>query len=148
MAAVIILGDRAVFGSWCEIPAMGLVWAAAVTFFWFRLRSKARPPSGTVEGDAQQPRDRVILINPPDGSGYNSPEERCDGDFVQFVKGCQEDSSLRRWEKAGLSRQTYAEWRDLLIRSGHAEWISGDRRQGWRLVSDADMILDALELDD
>ena len=130
LAAVVILGDRAILGTWCELPAMGFVWSLCVLACWLRVRWVQRVPEPVQRIEGPQ-RDRLVLVNAP------TPEQATDRDgdvrrseFDLFVKGCAVDTSLRRWEPI-LGRDGYEEYRDILLRMGWAKWRSRDRRQGW-----------------
>ena len=146
VAAVIILGDRAIFGQWCEVPAMGFILSACVLGAWIRCRTRGRvtrSPRVASTDDLSDPgKDRVIMVNPKPPGDQDQGADR--GDFETFVRGCAVDTSLRRWE-GDLGREGYERYRDVLIRLGWAEWRSKDRRQGWALVGDPGEILAAME---
>ena len=76
----------------------------------------------------------------------NLPDERAGQVrvFRAFVEACAVDTTGNRWEQA-LGREQYTAWRDLLIGSGFARWRGKDRRSGWELTADVDVILQALE---
>jgi len=89
-----------------------------------------------------EPEAHIVTINggpPPD------PAARLRAEFVNFIKGCcAGDTSLRRWEAAGMSRERYQEFRDRLIKAGFAQWNSDDKRQGWKLTAPANHIIERI----
>jgi hypothetical protein len=67
-----------------------------------------------------------------------------DDSWSQFVRGCANDTSERRWLPV-LGEATYTSWRDLLIRQGYGEWRNPDKRQGWQLTATPDEVLAACQ---
>ena len=71
--------------------------------------------------------------------------------FVRFVERLPiMGTSVRTWESE-LGREQYQEWRDILIRTGWAEWTSvkkdgtPNETQGWRLTEDVATIVRRIE---
>jgi len=86
--------------------------------------------------------DHIIIAG--GGATTLTPIERKRAQFVEFVHGCEVDTSMRRWEPI-LGRERYAEFRDALLHGGLAEWIDPDElRQGWRLTRPAEEIIEAV----
>ena len=89
LAAVVILGDRAILGTWCELPAMGFVWSLCVLACWLRVRWVQRVPEPVQHIEGPQ-RDRLVLLNAGkhargDVTGaYGEPL----GPFETFVVDC------------------------------------------------------------
>lgn len=84
-----------------------------------------------------------VLLNPYTGR-ERAEHEQHDADamaFAEFVRGCQFDTSARRWR----GELNYAEWRERLIASGWASWRKpNEPRAGWVLNADAERIIEAL----
>lgn len=71
-------------------------------------------------------------------------QQRFFDEFSAFIRGCELNTSARRWEKK-IGRERYTAWRDKLIQLGWAEWNSaGNPQQGWALSHDADEIIEAV----
>ena len=86
--------------------------------------------------------DHIIIAG--GGATTLTPIERKRAQFVEFLHGCEVDTSMRRWEPI-LGRERYAEFRDALLHGGLAEWIDPDElRQGWRLTRPAEEIIETV----
>jgi len=94
------------------------------------------------DGEVGQPEAHLVTLRQP-SIPTPSPETELKGELVAFVRGCESDTSLRRWEPV-LGRARYSVWRDSLIRLGWARWLGEDRRQGWELVRPASEVVEAL----
>ncbi len=97
-----------------------------------------------LDGDEKvgKPEAHLVTIRGPEPK-ITTPEGKLRGEFVKFVRGCEHDTAMARWEPI-LGREQYREWRDGLIKLGWAEWVNRDRRQGWRLVRPVDEIIRAV----
>jgi len=83
------------------------------------------------DGDVGLPGSPFILLNArkqePD------PEAKLKAQALEFLRGCEVDTSARRWEPV-LGRQRYQQWRDALMKAGFAEWLNPQQQKlGWRL---------------
>ena len=147
VGAMIVTGDYVAFGAWCDWGSIAWVLTTCVTLAWLRLRLRVRAAptaDSVVDGDVQQPRDRVILVNSR-GSGYDAGAELPYSDFERFVRLCAQTTARRDHEAAGLTRETFAAFRDSLIDSGWAQWKNDDdHKSGWRLTAEPEEILRAL----
>jgi hypothetical protein len=101
------------------------------------------------DGTAGEPVERLVIVNAGREQEETPQQEsaRRVSQFAQFVSGLpSRGTGLRGWEK-DLSRETYQEYRDALIRLGWARWKSvkddgtPNERQGWELVKTAPEIL-------
>ena len=133
-----------------------IVWLFVTGLAWLVLLSESRALLWAIEsrldvdldGDGAagipQPDDRLVLVRGRPHAAETARERRR-ADFVAFVLGCQHDTSLRRWEGLGMSRERYSSWRDRLIDAGWAEWVDpASKRQGWRLLTSAQEIIGSL----
>ena len=91
------------------------------------------------DGVVGKPKTRVVTIQGPQPKP-EPPQEDIAAEFIQFIQGCEHDTAMRQWEQV-IGRDQYQKWRDALIQLGWAEWLSDDRRQGWRLVWSAEEII-------
>jgi len=91
------------------------------------------------------PAERVVLLDPYKGRAAQradgSAEDRAG--FAGFVKGCESDTSARRWERR-IGRERYQSWRDALLASGWARARGAGDRAGWELCASADEVIAAL----
>jgi len=86
--------------------------------------------------------DHIIVAG--GGATTLTPIERKRAQFVEFLHGCEADTSMRRWEPV-LGRERYVEFRDALIHGGLAEWIDPEKpQQGWKLTRPAEEIIEAV----
>ena len=69
-----------------------------------------------------------------------APREALREQLIDFIRGCQVDTSMRRWEPL-IGRQRYQTLRDVLFEAGHARWVNDDKRQGWELARPAEEII-------
>ena len=142
---VLVLLDRVIFGEWAELPAVGLLLVLPVLAVWIRTRTRGRvgPPDLVATDESPKAvKERVILLRTgrrPVGPDPDDPTL-----FEQFITGAGLDSTLDKWEPI-LGRETYTQWRDMLIDEELAAWRS-DRnpRLGWRLLYDPGEILERL----
>jgi len=89
------------------------------------------------------PRDRLLVLNASQGKAQQvrRENEARRADFVDFVSRLpHKGTSLRAWESE-LGRDSYAEFRDALLKLGWARWRSHDQRKGWALTMPIDDIL-------
>jgi len=105
------------------------------------LRSVNIMPGGSSSPPAP-PRERLLLVNPPNVQQTARAQEAARRSrFADFVRACATDTSQRRLESLGYSRQEIAEWRDTLLRLRLAAWRSRDPRRGWELTASPDAII-------
>lgn len=113
--------------------------AFLVVFCWPRagdpLEAGPNEAPGTSHGG------RVVLLNP---RGNGEPPTEADR-LADFVKACELDTSTRRLEGLGYTRDEIERFRKYLIRTGWAKWNGADRRQGWALLGKAGDVLEALD---
>jgi hypothetical protein len=88
------------------------------------------------DGVIGAPEDRIILVN-------KRPEQQAH-DFAEFVEAASVDPTERRLLSLGFTNKQITLYRDALIDAHWAEWVSTDRRHGWRVTADAGAILKAL----
>jgi len=84
-----------------------------------------------------------VLLNPYTGRERAEAEQKnADQEaFEEFVRGCQYDTSARKWQ----GEPNYAKWRETLIASGWASWRKeNEPRAGWKLNADSERIIEAL----
>lgn len=125
--------DAALFGL-----AAGLGAFLAV-FCWPRARDHLE--AGPKEAPGASQGGRVVLLNP---RGNGEPPTEADR-LADFVKACELDTSTRRLEGLGYTRDEIERFRKYLIRTGWAKWNGADRRQGWALLGKAGDVLEALD---
>ena len=89
-----------------------------------------------------EPEPRFITIRNRQAA-RESREEQIRQQFVDFIRGCEIDTSMRRW-MPHLSRARYLMFRTMLMKAGHAAWSNDDKRQGWELNSPAEDIIASL----
>ena len=97
-----------------------------------------------LSGDGVIGKPHPVLVNPRQGQREAARQQELEykAMFGTFIRGCERDTSLRRWEEKGVSRAQYQEWRNTLIGAGYAAWNNdADQRQGWRLLLTADQII-------
>lgn len=96
-----------------------------------------------ITGDGVVGRPHPVLVNPRLGQevARQQTEAEYRAEFEGFIRGCERSTSLRTWERRGLSRPTYEQFRDTLIGSGYAIWNSTSKEQGWRLLAPAEQII-------
>lgn len=107
-----------------------------------------------LDGDqlAGKPTERVVIVGA--GTAKEQATQRANEHraslFAQFVAGIPiKGTALRAWE-AEMGRETYGDYRDVLIRLGWAEWNSSKKdgspneRQGWELTMPAADILERI----
>lgn len=91
------------------------------------------------------PEAQIALLN-ANLKGSVSALDQLKDEFSQFVRGCQYDTSVRRWERT-LPRHKYTAFRNLLLEGGWAAWEGNDRRSGWKLIASPEEILKSLSSD-
>ena len=67
--------------------------------------------------------------------------------FVDFIEGCDVDTTTRRWHPT-IGRKAYEAWRDWLIAGGFARWKNPEHRQAWDLTKAAAAIIAELPGED
>lgn len=93
------------------------------------------------DGWVGEPEPRIITVRANQGTTVTGPRERLRQELDDFVKGCQVDTSMRRWEPI-LGRDKYLMFRQILLEAGHAAWTSdADKRAGWELTAPAEEII-------
>jgi hypothetical protein len=87
-----------------------------------------------------------VLLSPYAGRERLAAEKRQDeqSDFARFVEGCENDTTLRRWEPE-IGRGQYQRYRDALIDSGWANWRTDNTRDGWELSAAPATVCEALD---
>lgn len=157
----VILGSSLSAGLWyfAQIPlwptwAVAVIGALAAAWLWrmgaagstLWVVERVLGTDLNRDGEVGQPEAHFVTIR---ANGSQSPPEdpamRLRGEFVTFVRGCvaSRDTSLRRWEEAGMSRQKYQEFRDRLIGAGFAEWRDPSQpRRGWVITASLETILE------
>lgn len=89
----------------------------------------------------EPPEPRIITIRGGQTPAIEDKRERLRQELEEFVKGCQVDTSMRRWEPR-LGRDKYLMFRQILLEAGHAAWTSNaDKRAGWELTAPAEDII-------
>jgi len=133
---------RALTGVWDSWETVGITVLTVAIFSWAQSRADYRTlllwpieqATGTdLDGDGHigDP-GGYVLINPPQETV--DPREQRRRAIVEFVRGCETRTDMRYWESRGMSRDSYVEFRDLLIRSHWAAWnVPGSEKQGWAL---------------
>lgn len=91
------------------------------------------------DGYVGEPEPRIITVR-GNGATVTTAHERLRQDLEGFVRGCEVDTSMRRWTPS-LGREQYLMFRTVLMEAGHAAWTNDDRRQGWELTAPADDII-------
>jgi len=155
-----VLGSAATVVAWYVWdlpvwPAWGVVVAVAVGGAWLWRMGAAgatlyvveRVLGADLDGDGEigAPEAHIVTLRANGAGAPEDPEVRLRGEFVTFVRGCAAagDTSLRRWEEAGMGRQRYEEFRDRLMGGGFARWKDPEnRRQGWEITAPADVIIE------
>jgi len=92
------------------------------------------------DGWVGEPEPRIITVRGGQPSPVEDKKERVREELANFVRGCEVDTSMRRWEPL-LGRERYLLFRQALLETGHAAWVSDDRRQGWALTAPAEEIV-------
>ena len=93
------------------------------------------------DGWVGEPEPRIITVRANQGTTATGQRERLRQELDNFVRGCQVDTSMRRWEPH-LGRDKYLMFRTVLMDSGHANWINDtDNRAGWELTAPAEDII-------
>ena len=87
-----------------------------------------------------EPEPRFITIRGKQAPAIEDKRERLKKELEDFVRGCEVDTSMRRWEPS-LGREKYLMFRTVLMEAGHAAWVNGDRRQGWELTAPVEEIV-------
>jgi hypothetical protein len=103
--------------------------------------------SRDVTGDGVIGKPHPVLVNPRQGQEVAKRQSEAEyrAAFEVFIRGCERDTSLRRWEDRGVNRAQYQEWRDTLMGAGYAAWKNDtDQRQGWRLLLPAEQIVEEI----
>jgi len=149
VCSVLVFGVQVFKGVWLSWTAAALCWAVAGLVTWGLATwgdlitwGIERATGQDLDGDGVigQP-DRLILIN---SRPQVDPRERKRLQFEDFVRGCEADTALRRWEPI-IGRERYNEYRDALIGTTWASWIDPDNtRRGWELAASPGEIIAAL----
>ena len=146
---VILFGWQVWRGAWLDLPTAGLICALVSLVIWglstwgglltWRIEDALdRDISG--DGVVGNP-DRLILVN---ARPQVDPRERKRLQFEDFVKGCETDTALRRWEPV-IGRERYQEYRDALIGTTWGRWVDPDNvKRGWELAAEPGEIIAAL----
>ncbi|MBC8249737.1 MAG: hypothetical protein H8E90_08675 [Anaerolineales bacterium] len=92
------------------------------------------------DGWVGEPEPRIITVRGGNGGSAVSKYKQTRQALETFVRGCEVDTSMRRWEPS-IGRQKYLTFRTVLMEAGHAAWINNDRHQGWELTAPADDII-------
>ena len=138
LAAILVLGYRVVFGGWMDVPASLLCLVISLGCSYAQAQ-RVKTPRETTE-------DRMVLLRERHNVQTRTDQEKRDGQFMWFIRHCLKDNTLRYWESK-LGRDKYAEFRDILISGGYAEWVNGeDHRRGWRVTASVAQIEEALDL--
>ena len=142
-----ILGlDYVIVGTWADLGSCAFVVLGCVAVCWIRLRWLAGRQADPLPEPEPPPRDRLVMVNPkPPEALDQADQDRRRSEFDTFVIRCERTTALRDYERLGVSRADYEQWRDMLIRLGWAEWRSQDHRQGWELTAEPSEVLAALE---
>jgi len=151
----IVCGSIAALSPWDVWPQVALL-AGSVTglgiWWWATSQDKQRvwwrlenllgvdlTGDNIIGEPAPAPHTKETLL-PVHDANRKSERERIE----VFIRDCEtKDTALNYWvENRKLKRETYTEWRDLLIRLRWAGWVSKkSRNQGWGLLSTADEII-------
>ena len=83
---------------------------------------------------------RFITVRANGQAPATDKREQVRQQMLDFVRGCEVDTSMRRWVPI-LGRQRYMLFRTALFDAGHANWINHDKRQGWELTAPAEQII-------
>jgi len=119
--------------------SLALTWRFYKAIVWIAEDSMNRDLDR--DGWIGEPEPRIITVR--GGDRAQAAEDRRDQvrqQMLDFVRGCEIDTSMRRWEPR-LGRQRYLMFRTALFDAGHADWVNGDRRQGWELTAPANDII-------
>jgi hypothetical protein len=105
----------------------------------------------------EPPSERIIIANAPQArreaaAAVEAREAAVRrSQFAQFIGGIPvRGTAMAPWERAGVSRDQYRAWRDLLLRLNWARWNSvgadgqPNETQGWALTLPASEILERL----
>lgn len=121
------------------IASLAVTWRFYKAVVWIAEEATRRDLDR--DGWVGEPEPRIITVRANQGATVIGPRERLRQELDDFVRGCQVDTSMRRWEPS-LGRDKYLMFRTVLMDSGHADWISGaDKRAGWELTSPAEEII-------
>ena len=149
VSAVLVFGWQVWRGVWLDLPTAGLICALVSLVIWglstwgdlltWGIEDVLdRDISG--DGVVGNP-DRLILVN---ARPQVDPRERKRLQFEDFVKGCETDTALRRWEPV-IGRERYQEYRDALIGTTWGRWVDPDNvKRGWELAAEPGEIIAAL----
>jgi hypothetical protein len=89
----------------------------------------------------EPPEPRIITVRANNHAPVTDKRERLHQELMDFVKGCEVDTSMRRWEPR-LGRDKYLMFRTILMDAGHAAWVNeADKRQGWELLAPAEDVI-------
>ncbi len=89
------------------------------------------------DGSVGKPEPHPFPVNP--AAGRVVAEQRAEREYrermAKFVHACAANSDERKRAR-DVSRAQYREWRDLLIRAGHARWLEErNHLRGWELTA-------------
>ena len=120
--------------------ARALLWAITET----PAATRPTPPTA-------QPRDRLVLVNPPRPETVQRRlQERADGErqvrFASFVRACERSTARRSLLAAGFGEGELAEFVAILRRLGLAQDRGPDPRGGWELTRPAAEIVEHLDI--
>ncbi len=154
VAGGVLAGVGALFGAplWPTWPLCAGVLTIGV-YYWRQgvaddtLRETQRTDSRpvTVQRVAVEPAGH-ILIGARGGRQALARDNAARGrqEFLQFVRGCERDTSMRFWQSR-IGRDKYTRWRDELLSSGWAEREGDAPNAPWRLTATAEEIAAAID---
>ena len=149
VSAVLVFGVQVWRGVWLDFPTVGLVWALVTVVIWglstwrglFWWLERATGQDLDEDGYIGEP-DRLILLNARPQTPDSQTRKRLQ--FEDFVRGCEADTALRRWEPI-IGRERYQEYRDALISTTWGRWVDPDNvKRGWELAAPPGEIIAAL----
>jgi hypothetical protein len=164
LAALLVFVVSELVPDWdADLLKVWSITALAITAgAWLLLLGQTRRLLWTVEkltghdldGDRQvgRPQERLVVVNAPKGQQAanqrgNAARASLFADFVARLPTRGTDA--RSWERE-LGRETYQEFRDVLLKVGWAKWNSTKKdgtpneRRGWTLVLPAAEILERI----
>lgn len=155
VTAVLVFGVRELRGVWLDWSTVGLSWTVVSLVVWalstwrdlLWFLEKATGQDIDKDGSVGRPGEERLILVRPRGSEQTPQEskQRKRASFEEFVRGCQFDNTLEKWEPI-LGRKRYDEFRDALIDTQWAQWVNPEwRRGGWILLEEPEEIIASLD---
>ena len=132
-------------GSGALAASLAITWRFYQAVVWFAEEQTDRDldQDGVTGQPAPEPEPRIITVRSNNGGAPRSQYDQMREQMEEFVRGCEVDTSMRRWEPR-IGRGRYMMFRAALMDAGHADWVTpSDKRQGWKLTAPADKIIDS-----